>query len=51
MSFEQCYAVWFQEHVESSSGERRRRLVERYGEAEKTFVREVWFLEFALSRV
>ncbi|HZG85073.1 hypothetical protein [Paenibacillus sp.] len=44
--FERAFRTWFRHHAERSRGERRRRLLERYGEAEISFLRNVWYPAF-----
>ncbi|TLS52951.1 DNA-binding response regulator [Paenibacillus antri] len=44
--FEEQFEAWHRGHVEASAGERRRRLKEKYGDAEKLFLRNVWFPAF-----
>jgi hypothetical protein len=41
--FEKQYAAWFDRQLSGASGERKRRLQEGQGHAEKCFAREVWW--------
>jgi len=43
MKFDAVFEKWFEAHVAESKGERRRRLKEKYGNAEIAFLRNVWF--------
>ncbi len=44
--FDECFEAWFRTHLEAAAGERRRRLTENYGGAEKLFLQNVWFPAF-----
>lgn len=46
MTFETQLDRWIKEHLEQSQGERRRRLKEGPGHAEKAFLRNVWWPAF-----
>lgn len=43
MDFSKCHTSWIKEHEERRSGERRRRLQEGHGHAEKLFLELVWW--------
>lgn len=39
----QAYDTWLEEHLKNSKGERRRRLEQRIGHAEKLFIIKIWW--------
>ncbi|WP_248924504.1 endonuclease domain-containing protein [Paenibacillus hamazuiensis] len=43
MAFQSAYNLWMEGHLHKSKGERRRRLIEGHGHAEKLFLEQVWY--------
>jgi very-short-patch-repair endonuclease len=46
MTFQTAYNTWFERHLKQRKGERKRRLAQGHGHAEKLFIEQVWYPAF-----